>query len=90
MNGISYELVGLIAALLGQAAMFVWWLSSLNSKVGALNDRISDVEAEQKSQERSLTKMNTSVAVIEERTKAMSESLNRLVMRLDHTEHRSA
>lgn len=90
---LNLELLGVIGALVVQAAGTVWWAATLNSKVesldskvGGLEDRFSYIEDEQRGQDKALASMNTLMARLDERTEAMVKTMDRLEKRLDITQ----
>lgn len=90
---LNVELLGVIGALVVQAAGTVWWAATLNSKVESLygkvddlDDRFGTIEDEQRAQDKALASINTLMARLDERTEAMVKTMDRLEKRLDITQ----
>jgi len=87
---LNLELLGVVGALVVQAAGTVWWAATLNSKVESLygkvdglEDRFSSIEDEQRAQDKALASINTLMARLDERTEAMVKTMDRLEKRFD-------
>ena len=61
-------MISVLIALLVQTCAIVWWASGINARVGALESATNDLGK---------------VAVLEERTQAIREGVNRIEQRLD-------
>jgi uncharacterized coiled-coil protein SlyX len=86
----NVELIGMVCALIVQAAGTVWWAATLNNKVESLfgkvdglEDRFSNIEVEQRQQDKSLASINTLMARLDERTEAMVKTMDRMEKRFD-------
>ncbi|CAB5220446.1 hypothetical protein UFOVP233_78 [uncultured Caudovirales phage] len=77
------QTIGVIAALVIQAAGTVWWAATLNGKVATLEERFDSIEGEQRAQDKLLSQINTTVARLDERTTAMVSTMDRLEKRLN-------
>lgn len=80
---LDIELIGVIAALLVQAAGTVWWAATLSGKVMQLESRFTDLEDEQREQDRSLASINSLMARMDERTASILLTMERVEKRLD-------
>jgi len=64
----DWNMIAVLLALFVQTLGIVWWASGINSRVGALEAATGDLGK---------------VAVLEERTQAIREGVNRIEQRLD-------
>lgn len=76
--------LGFLLALGVQVVSFIVWAAKTASAVSNLSTRIGAVENEQRSQDKSMSDMKTTMARMDERTKAIADGMSRVEKRLDN------
>lgn len=80
---LSPPVLSFLLALGVQIIGFIWWAARTASAVTDLSTRISAVESEQRSQDKSIGDMKVTMARLDERTQSIVDGLARVEKRLD-------